>query len=288
MLFACSPKTSPPEEQPTKEKTKENIVVTEDGRLTFKIVNTRESSQQQLDTIKKEIVKSYNIVTNSIKTDYVPAEKVNVHLLKGNGISTGYREDIKLYATDIDNYPILHEMSHTILGYGNNYDGSKGFFTQEGFATYLEDKHDKSKTLNLGLSNNKIMKYLISKNKNIPLYKLIDLGYDDTFFRPVINDQSDYLLRSMSYLHAGSFIAYLIDAYGLNKFEQIYNKADLNKKFQDVYGKPAEKLEAEWIAYIIENAGKLTEEDKEKTTNFDQLNSLLESIDSDLFERKQR
>lgn len=284
--MACTPEETKPENEPKKEKTEENIIVTEDEAITFKIINTRNVPKKDLEGLKKEILDAYNILKESIETDYIPAENINIHLLKGgNEASTGYREDIKLRANDISQYPIVHEMTHTILGYGENFGSTRGFFTQEGFATYMENEYGKSIGFYRDFSPHKIMRFFIDKNINIPLYKLIDTGYDDTFFRPVFNDPSDFALRLMSYAHAGSFTTYLIDTYGLEKFEQVYNKADLDRKFVEVYGETNEELEKDWLSFIKENTSKITAEDKNKVNNFGNINALFDSIEPDLFER---
>ncbi|WP_430786057.1 hypothetical protein VBD025_12800 [Virgibacillus flavescens] len=205
-------------------------------------------------------------------------------MLKGTRQSTGYRNDIKLYANKIDQYPIVHEMTHTLLGYGENFGSTRGFFTQEGYAVYMESEYGESTLMNYGFSTHEIVKLLMNKDKNLPLNKLITQGFDTSYFRPVMNDPGDNALQWMSYMHAGSFVTYLIEKYGREDFEKVYNQANLPKKLNEVYGKSEQELEKEWLTYI-ENTSEITAEEKEMVDNLDNLNAIINSIDEDLFQR---
>lgn len=51
---------------------------------------------------------------------------------------------------------------------------------------------------------------------------------------------------AVSYTTMGSFVRYLLDAYGAERLKRVYARAD----FEAVYGKPAPVLAAEWVAYL--------------------------------------
>lgn len=51
---------------------------------------------------------------------------------------------------------------------------------------------------------------------------------------------------AVSYTTMGSFVRYLIDQYGVEKFKQVYARAN----FEDVYGKSARLLASEWQNYL--------------------------------------
>ncbi|QED46063.1 gluzincin family metallopeptidase [Cytobacillus dafuensis] len=286
VLTACSNETTVPKkknspnENTYTEKTEENIVITKDKKITFEIFNTIGVPQQKVDSIKEEILSSYEVVHQSIKPDYVPSEKINVFLLEGNQVSWGLRSEIKLYSIRTNKYPLVHEMTHTLLGYGDNFDSSKGYFTQEGYATFMENKYGKQ-----SYPEHKMMKYFIDNNKAIPLFKLIDVNKDDELFRPTLLDYKDYTLQWISYTHSGSFVTYLIDTYGIEKFEQIYNKDNLLERLQKVYGKTVDELENDWLNYIQQYVTELTTEDKMKIDGFYDMNSAIGLIDIDVFKR---
>lgn len=50
------------------------------------------------------------------------------------------------------------------------------------------------------------------------------------FAQRLSSEEENQVLMEMSYTHAASFVTYLINTYGLEKFEQIYNEKELAKK----------------------------------------------------------
>ncbi len=190
------------------------------------------------------------------------------------------RSELKLYGIQENQYPLVHELTHSLLGYGNNFDASSGYFAQEGFASYMEDKYGKQQ-----LYSHKLMKYFIDSNKLIPISKLIDPNQDDSYFRPALTNQEESILQWMSYTHSASFITYLIDTYGLEKFEQLYNEEDLAKKTEEIYGKNISEIENDWVVFI-KNSETLTYEDKNKMGYFYNASLFIDKIDPKFFTKE--
>ena len=86
----------------------------------------------------------------------------------------------------------------------------------------------------------------------------------------------------ISYTHSASFINYLVNTYGLEKFELIYNEKELAKKIEEVYEKNISKLEKDWVAFI-NNQSELTTEEKVKIDNFYGAISVINQIDPKYF-----
>ncbi|MEY9977908.1 hypothetical protein [Lysinibacillus sp. RC79] len=185
LLAACTQDTVVP-----KGNNDENIVVTADGKITFEIINKIKVPQEKVESIKGELLNAYDEIQNSIHTTYVPSERINVFLNEGNETSWGLKSELQLYDIKENQYPLVHELTHSLLGYGNNFDKSRGYFTQEGFATYMGDKYGKNESY-----THKLMKYFIDSNKFIPISKLIDLNQADSYFRPALKNQKEYTLR---------------------------------------------------------------------------------------------
>ncbi|MGE7688503.1 hypothetical protein ACQKMI_04750 [Lysinibacillus sp. NPDC097214] len=273
LLTACTQDTVVP-----KGKNDENIVVTPDGKITFEIINKIKVPQEKVESIKDELLNAYDEIQNSIHTAYVPSERINVFLNEGNGVSWGLKSELQLYDIKENQYPLVHELTHSLLGYGNNFDKSRGYFTQEGFATYMADKYGENESY-----THKLMKYFIDSNKFIPISKLIDLNQDDAYFRPALTNQKEYTLQWMSYIHSASFITYLIDTYGLEKFEQLYNEEDLGSKVEELYGKNISEIENDWVVFINNSQTELTYEDKRKIRSFYTVTSVIDQIDPKFF-----
>ncbi|WP_053367434.1 hypothetical protein [Bacillus sp. FJAT-27245] len=225
-------------------------------------------------------MKAYDDIRQTLKTDYTPSKKINIHLLEGSEVSWGPKADIKLYGVLIGRDSLVHELTHTLSGYGNNFDSSRGYLTQEGFAVYMENRFGKQK-----YPIHKVMKLFLNMGKAIPLNKLMDLDQDDSLFRPLINGPDDYAVQAMSYYHAASFVTFLIDTYGLEKFEKIYNQANLGEKLLEVFGKNVDELEDEWLSFIGENYDEPEIDEKMKIENFYTVISSIDSIDQQIFQR---
>lgn len=274
LLTACTEETIPKE--PIQEEKEDNIVVTNDGKITFEIKNKVGVPQEKVEAIKDEIVTAYDYIKDSIHTSYTPSEHINVWLME-DGLSWGFASKIELAGVKEDRYPLVHEMTHSLLGYGNNFGSDHGYFTQEGFASYMEDQYGKNK-----LYFEKFMKHYLDSDKLIPISKLIDPNQDDVYFRPELSSKEENrVMMEMSYTHAASFVTYLIDTYGLKKFEQIYNEKELAKKMEEVYGKNGSELEKDWLAFIQNQQG-FTYEEKLKWGFYD-MNTILLQIDPKYF-----
>ncbi|RHW40798.1 hypothetical protein D1B31_11460 [Neobacillus notoginsengisoli] len=266
---------------PVKTENNKNVVVTDDGKITFKIYNTAKVPDAQVEALKKEISNAYNVIQKSIKTDYVPSERIDIFLLEGSKPSAGFRNKIELYGVRTGKHPLVHELTHSIQGYGENFDStSRGYLTQEGFAEYMEQTYGQQK-----YPINKMMKYFMVKSRIIPLSKLTNLEEDDKLFRPPGTDPKEISIQIMSYYHAASFVTYLIDQYGLDAFEKIYNQDNLPERMQAVYGKSLNELEGEWLANIEENFSEPDMAEKMKIDQFYFLESTVDSLDQGIFKR---
>jgi len=285
--IACSYQTeilNKQEEELTDQKESDSVTV-KAGNIEYELHNTSITSKDQIKKLEKEIIEMTELIQNTVQTNYNPSKKIHISLHNGPGVSTGFRSNIKLYFIIEEKYPLVHELSHTLLGYGENFSAESGYFTQEGFAVYMQTKYGKPSFPNYGISEHNIMRYLIKSHRNIPLYKLIEDKSDDELFRPLGTTPQDYALVWLSYLHAGSFVKYVFETYGNENFEKIYNKTNLANVIEENYGKSIETLEKEWINYILENETDLTTEDKMKIDDFYSIISSIKSIDDQVFKR---
>ncbi|WGT41487.1 hypothetical protein QH639_12115 [Lysinibacillus sp. 1 U-2021] len=278
LLTACTAETVQPKDQIQEEQNDENIVVTKDGKITFEIKNEIGVPPEKVEAIKDEIVTAYDHIKASIHTSYTPSEHINVWF-KEDGLSWGLASKIELVGVQEDSYPLVHEMTHSLLGYGNNFGSDHGYFTQEGFASYMEEQYGKKEQF----SFEKFMKHYLDSDKLIPISKLIDPNQDDVYFRPALSsEEQNRVMMEMSYTHAASFVKFLIDTYGLEKFEHIYNEKELAQKLEEVYGKSSSELEKEWLAFIQQQQG-FTHEEKLKSGFFYDMNTTLLQIDPKYF-----
>jgi hypothetical protein len=67
-----------------------------------------------------------------------------------------------------------------------------------------------------------------------------------------IDDSKWDSYSNLGYQTSAAFLAYLIDQYGIAKLMQIYyaHSNDFTRRAQEVYGKPIEQLQADWLANL--------------------------------------
>ncbi len=214
-------------------------------QVVFKIENEAGLPDNDVKTVETRLQNAYKKITSSIKIDYKYPSEIHVILKEGNLVSSGFKNTIKLYG-NTDTYPIVHELSHILLGYGENFDSSSGFLTQEGIAEYFEQKYG----TNNAIPHHSHMRFLKQYNKVYPLPLLASTENSFELFRPNMSSENGYKIQYIAYVQAGSFISYLIETYGMEKFERIYNEQNLTDTIETIYGKSLLKLEDEWLMFL--------------------------------------
>jgi len=129
-----------------------------------------------------------------------------------------------------------HEMTHALA----NEIGFQYGLLAEGLAVYVEDYY-------IGEMNlHGIVNILYTEDRLTSLEDLIDEFWCDILF---------------NYDISGSFTAFLIEEYGIEKYKEVYSMPLDSLSFEAVYGKSLAVLEAEWIA-VIQHA-EVTQEEKD-------------------------
>ncbi|MGM7702850.1 hypothetical protein ACSVDE_14065 [Pseudalkalibacillus sp. Hm43] len=263
----------------------EVIVKSENGtpEITFRLIDKAGLSKEELNNVAEQVKEATTIITGLIETDYVPAEQIDIVLYEESGMSYGDVSQITLRKVN-GKYPIFHELTHSLLGYGEVIDGkfggsSSGFFTQEGLAEYVESEYGSGTIPGYELSLHRMMRQCIELNRNLPLRKLTDNVLSGTYFRSYVDSEEESALQLLSYVHAGSFVSYLIEEYGLKTFEKIYNVDQLNIAIKETYGKDIDTLETEWLDYIKENERSFSDKEKNDMKGYYELEKTILQID---------
>ena len=125
---------------------------------------------------------------------------------------------------------LAHEANHIILNGGMGRPGTS--FVNEGLASAVisERYAEVGRTFYARWAK-------ANRARLVPLADLID---DDKWDSNSNN----------GYNTSAAFLAYLIDQYGIAKLKQVYyaSSADFARRAAEVYGKPLETLQAEWLA----------------------------------------
>ncbi|MFD1739455.1 hypothetical protein ACFSCX_23520 [Bacillus salitolerans] len=262
-------------------------VSNETSEVTFTLVNKADLSSQEMADYKKEVEEAFHTITNLLHTDYTPAKEIEITFYAESGPSYGDVDKITLYQ-DHGSYHIYHELTHSLLGHGKVIDGefggSSGFFTQEGFAMYVEDQYTDMKVIpGYDISFHQMVRQCIALERNLPLKRLTDNYLSFEYFRSYTDSNEESLLQMLSYLHAGSFITYLIDQYGMKTFEKVYNTPNLQLAVKEVYGKDIIQLEEEWLQYIIQTENELSLEERRELPGYHHLEKTIMNISDRYF-----
>jgi hypothetical protein len=157
----------------------------------------------------------------------------------------GFAESEFQCAAEIYAYKFIelnaHETAHVIA---DNTMGSPDlYFLIEGVAVSMERAYNKDSSGKLDLYS--YTQYLIYRNEMIPLEILAN---NDLFneIRLTYNALNEYFISS-------SFVRYLTDQYGLERFKLLYSKAredNYRQVFYEVYNISIEDFEQEWHNFL--------------------------------------
>jgi hypothetical protein len=160
--------------------------------------------------------------------------QVTVRLYPQEGVaySPGPRS-IFLYALKAGHTSVIHELTHSLMGYRNS-------FIAEGLAVVTEERFGWGMSFPNWLRpvDAHIYAGLRAKNGLLPL---MDVWKGGNLWKP-----AEPGLSRLRYLQAGSFAQYLIKAYGLDTFLELYRSGS----FERTYDRPLDELEDQWSRAI--------------------------------------
>ncbi|WP_419392772.1 hypothetical protein [Cytobacillus praedii] len=262
-LFACSKNTS----SDVVDKVNENHDIlkreflTNDKKTKFVVHNEPELSKDKMDKITDEINSSYQQILK-YSNGYEWEETINIYLKAQNLTSYAQKGEIYLYNTRGSDYPLTHELTHLLLGYGNpkyEMNADYGILAQEGFGVYIEELLYLERKVfpNYGIDVHKVMKYLLENDRNIPILDLVNNSVRHKYL-----GESNYPEMWKAYVHAGSFVKYLFENYKREMVVNIYNSPDFAMEFERVFDQKLQSVEENWINYILTEIQPLNSEER--------------------------
>ena len=176
----------------------------------------------------------------ALHTDKFP---ITVRLEPGRGVSRSFHGagPIELYHVAGRRAPIIHELIHMLVGYTRE----NGHWTQEGLASFMQDKHGEDRAFPTRKVPHALMKVILEEQEMLPMIQVMkDCDRIGPFGR------GNRWERWLAYTQSSSFCKYLIDTHGLKKFMAVYDKPFEEQDFQDAFGKPAGRLIGDWLTMI--------------------------------------
>ena len=192
-------------------------------------------SQADVDRVKKEAKKALNNIPPILGIQYNKRIEINIvdsgicHAYGGIVSCPGWRVRNKTAA-------IVHEVTHIIAKHRDNR------FFSEGLAVYFQERfgEDHGFPSFSGMPLNDLVK----KYKD-QLMPISHLSNNNEIFRQVGTEK-----RKIAYIEAGSFVDYLVEAYGEQKLKELHAIQALN--YKSIYGKSVKELEVEWQQFVFE------------------------------------
>ncbi len=168
---------------------------------------------------------------------------VVVNLWAGAGVSHSHhgQGSIELYWVRERRAPIIHELTHVLAGYT----ASNGHWTQEGFASYMQDRYGEDIAFPTQRMAHGLVKALREDGRLLPMLEIMKDRDRATYF-----GLRTPWSRWLAYTQSTSFCQFLIERYGKERFFEIYDRSVETMDFTGLYGRTAEVLIAEWSSYV--------------------------------------
>lgn len=167
---------------------------------------------------------------------------ITVRARPGRGIShISRRGEIILHRLGQDRAPVLHELTHVVAGY----DRSRGHWSQEGFASFVQDSFGGNNAYPTYKRPDGLAKIIFSKDELVPMAAVMADRSRQKYF-----GKQNPWVRWHAYAQSSAFVGYLIGKYGTTPFHAIYNRAVEDMDFEAAFGQSKDALIADWLGSI--------------------------------------
>ncbi len=175
----------------------------------------------------------------------IPSTKfpIVVNLWSGSGISHSHhgRGPIELYWVREVRSPIIHELTHVLAGYT----ASNGHWTQEGFASYMQDQYGEDHAFPTRKMAHALVKVIVEEGSLLPMPDVMRDHDRKTYFGVRTPWE-----RWLAYTQSTSFCLYLIERYGKVSFLKLYDVPVDLIDCEGLYGRKANVLVDEWLGEV--------------------------------------
>ena len=175
----------------------------------------------------------------------VPPSKfpIVVKLWSGSGVSHSYHGagPIELFWVKEVRSPIIHELTHVVAGYT----AANGHWTQEGFASYMQDEYGEDRAFPTAHMAHALVKVISEEATLLPMEYVMRDRNRQTYFGTRTPWE-----RWLAYTQSTSLCRYLIERYGKERFLQLYDAPVELVDYERLYRKTAETLVDEWLSHV--------------------------------------
>jgi hypothetical protein len=214
----------------------------------FTLVNHGNFTSTELQRVRAQLEVGVAALERCIGP--IPARKfpVVVNLRPGRGVSHSYggQGAIELYWVHERRAPIVHELTHVLAGYTS----ANGHWTQEGFASYMQDQYGEDEAFPTQKMAHALVKVIRREGSFLPMLDVMRDRARGKYF-----GLGTPWERWLAYTQSTSLTSYLIETYGVEKFLKIYDQPVEAVDFAGVYGKSVDALIDDWSRFVTELPG---------------------------------
>lgn len=211
----------------------------------FTLVNHGNFASAELQRVRAQLEVGVSALERYIGP--IPARKfpVVVNLRPGRGVSHSYggQGAIELYWVHEERAPIIHELTHVLAGYTS----ANGHWTQEGFASYMQDEYGEDVAFPTQKVAHALVKVIRQEGSFLPMLDVMRDRSRKKYFGLGTPRE-----RWLAYTQSTSLTRYLIETYGAAKFLKIYDRPVEAMDFAGLYGKSVEALIEEWSRFVTD------------------------------------
>lgn len=168
---------------------------------------------------------------------------VVVNLRAGRGVSHSHHGGgpIELYWVREGRAPIIHELTHVLAGYT----AANGHWTQEGFASYMQDRYGEDIAFPTHRMAHALVRIIGEERSVLPMLEVMRDRNRGKYFGLRTPWE-----RWLAYTQSTSFCRYLIEGYGRQTFLKHYDAPFETIDFEGLYGKTATTLIDDWLKHV--------------------------------------
>jgi hypothetical protein len=209
----------------------------------FVILSSGDFTPQDVQRVREQLEVGLKALERYIGSAPPSRFPIVVNLWSGRGVSHSYhgRGPIELFWVKEMRSPIIHELTHVVAGYT----ASNGHWTQEGFASYMQDEYGEDRAFPTANMAHALVKVISEEATLLPMAYVMQDRNRRTYFGTRTPWE-----RWLAYTQSTSLCRYLIERYGKERFGQVYDVPVERVDFERLYEKTAGMLVDEWLSHV--------------------------------------
>lgn len=214
----------------------------------FAIVNHGSFTPHELQRVQAQLDAGATALARYLGPPPAGKFPVVVNLRPGRGVSHSHQGQgaIELYWVREVRAPIIHELTHVLAGYT----AANGHWTQEGFASYMQDRYGEDDAFPTQKMAHALVRVIRQEGSFLPMLEVMQDRRRARYF-----GLRNPWERWLAYTQSTSLCRYLIETYGAEKFLRLYDRPFEAIDFNALYGRSAQEVIDDWLGFVTDLPG---------------------------------